>query len=101
MGAMEPPPFLSAAARAEWRRITAKMGSTTVLGDALVRAYCQSFQHWREAEQLLEVAGDTPALVKLARRLARDLLGYGAALGVTPCRRARMRAAGDKSTGPA
>jgi P27 family predicted phage terminase small subunit len=101
----EPLPFLSEAAKAEWRRLSpelSRLNLLTVLDHAVFGAYCAAFGRWVSAEHLLETegliakgsTGNTVAhpLTKIATQSARDLCRYAAEFGMTPCARARMRA---------
>ena len=111
--APEPLPFLSEAAKAEWRRLAPELHRLrllTPLDQAVFGAYCASFGRWVEAEHLLGTEGllakgstgniVAHPLTKIATQSARDLCRYASEFGLTPCARARMRAGYDDGGGP-
>lgn len=97
------PPHLSAAAKAEWRRLARtlnRMGVLTLGDRAAFAAYCQAYGRWVEAEQKL---AETPVLLKTPSGYVQqspwlsiankqmELMGkYMAELGLTPAARSRV-----------
>jgi P27 family predicted phage terminase small subunit len=103
----EPLPFLSEAAKVEWRRLAPslhKLGLLTLFDHAAFGAYCSFCARWMEAERQLETegllaqgsTGNTVAhpLFKIATQSARDMIAAGAAFGLSPSARARIAAGG-------
>jgi P27 family predicted phage terminase small subunit len=98
----EPPPFLSAYAATEWRRIAPELhwlGLLTVVDVAPFAAYCQAFAKWRQALESLEGTGllvtadgitRAHPLVLIARQAAADMLKFAGEFGLTPVARARI-----------
>src|SRR5262245_60998872 len=111
----EPPEFLSAEAKDEWRRIIGEMVRlrlVTPLDIQPFAAYCQSFGHWKTAEETLaKIAERDPVtkgllikdrdgdarvnpLLRVVRHAAEAMLQHAAQFGLTPIARARIAAAG-------
>ena len=98
------PSFLSAPAKAEWKRIAPKLrdlGLLTHLDRAALAAYCQAFGRWREAEE-----GMSSLLVKtkqggviqnpllgIANRAMEQMNRSLTEFGMTPSSRTRVAAA--------
>jgi P27 family predicted phage terminase small subunit len=107
----EPPPFLTGYALAEWHRVGPGLtlfGLLTPLDVAPLAAYCVSFAHWRQAEELLQqlAAVDEKArgllikgskgqarsnpLVQIAREAAADMIRAACEFGFSPAARSRI-----------
>jgi P27 family predicted phage terminase small subunit len=72
----EPPDFLSAYARDEWRRVAPelhRLGLVTTLDVALLAVYCTAYARWRTAEELL-------AGMDADARLGADFIVHGSEL---------------------
>lgn len=109
----EPPAYLSAYAREEWHRAAPELwhlGVLTTIDTTMFAAYCETYAHWRTAEEKLAgmaardpvtdgllirtIAGDARQnpLVRIARNAAADLLMFAGQFGMTPAARARIAA---------
>jgi P27 family predicted phage terminase small subunit len=107
----EPPSFLSAYAVAEWWSVAPELhqlGPLTVVDVASLAAYCQSYAHWREAEEALaRMAANDPVnrgllvetqegnkrrspLVKIAADAAVDMVRHASQFGLAPAARSRI-----------
>jgi P27 family predicted phage terminase small subunit len=119
-GIPEPPAFLMALAKDEWRRISTglyHMGLLTLVDENPLAAYCQAYGRWRTAEASLAKMAERDLLtsglmikttngnaiqnplVHTANKAASDMVRYATEFGFTPAARARI-AAGNASNGP-
>jgi P27 family predicted phage terminase small subunit len=95
---LEPPDFLSAYARDEWRRVAPelhRLGLLTTLDVAILAAYCSAYARWRTTEELLagmDANGRPKALIRIATQAARDMARCGREFGMSPAMRARVAA---------
>ena len=102
-GAVTCPEWLTAEARAEWRRLApalTKAGLLTPLDRSAFATYCQSFARWKECQRGVEESGQlylsaTGRLlerpeVAMAQRFAREAREIGADFGLSPASRARL-----------
>jgi P27 family predicted phage terminase small subunit len=101
----EPLPFLSPYAQEEWWRAGRELyelGLLTGLDIQPFAVYCQTYAHWRAAEEALAKAGELVVhnaangpianpLLKIAQVYARDLVRYAGEFGLSPSARARVR----------
>jgi P27 family predicted phage terminase small subunit len=106
-----PPPFLTGYALQEWNRITPGLTLFKLLTELDVMSlasYCMSYQHWREAEELLAqlAAVDEKArgllvrgskgqarsnpLFEISRQAANDMIRAAAEFGFSPAARSRI-----------
>ena len=102
------PAWLSAEAKAAWRRVVPELRQMGVLafvdGDAL-SAYCQTYARWKAAEEYLAKHGEVYPLrdeqgrvrcmqqfpqVAIARHLLQMLRSYQQEFGMTPAARSRV-----------
>ena len=98
---LTPPAMLSAAAKAEWRRVAPELhriGLLTVADRLALAGYCQSAGRWEETEQeiaALAASGEhVPAgLIEVSRRALRDAMRGAEVFGMTPASRSRLRGA--------
>ena len=110
----EPPEFLAGYACDEWHRVAPelhRLGLLTVVDVAPLAAYCQSYAHWRTAEEALartaekdplttsglmvkRMDGNTAQnpLLRMANDAARDMVRYAGEFGLTPVARTRIAA---------
>ena len=103
----EPPEFLSAYATEEWHRTAPELHRLRMLTVADVMtfaAYCQSYAHWRAAEEELAQSGGelvvedrdgTPRqnpLVRAARSACAEMMRHAVQFGLTPAARSRIAA---------
>ena len=100
-----PPTWLSPVAKAEWKRVTrdlARLGIIhPVLDVTILACYCSTYSLWRDATAQVTAEGMTyktdAGLVKrhpgvaIAAQAARDLLSFGAELGLSPISRTKLR----------
>lgn len=97
------PRWLSAAARAEWRRVSGELqacGLLTVVDRAALEAYCQLYARWREAEAVVKREGLTFVApsgfvmqrpeVGIAAASLKLMRGYMTEFGMTPSSRSRV-----------
>jgi len=101
----EPPPFLSVYAVEEWWRAGRELYELNLFSALDVQpfaVYCQTYAHWREAEEALAKAGELVVrsaangpvanpLLKIAQAYARDMLRYAAEFGLSPVARSRIK----------
>jgi P27 family predicted phage terminase small subunit len=100
----EPPPFLADYALEEWRRVSPELYRLNLLSELDIQPlaiYCQTYAHWREAEEQLakrelvvRSAANGPVanpLVKIAQAYARDMLRYAGEFGLSPVARSRIK----------
>jgi P27 family predicted phage terminase small subunit len=109
----EPPSFLTADAKAEWRRLIAevyRLGLLSIVDERGFASYCQSFAHWVAAEKSiakmakddpltagLTVKGSTGSMVKnplvtIASQACSEMMKHACEFGFTPASRARIAA---------
>lgn len=101
----EPPSHLSEDARAAWDAAIEMLKPWGILASvdyAVLGAYCTSYALWKQAEELLQTSGLTletsngntivNPLVAISRRAGKDMVTYGAQLGMTPAARLRLNA---------
>jgi P27 family predicted phage terminase small subunit len=109
----DPPEFLQGYAKDEWHRVAPSLltlGLLSTLDIMPLAAYCQAYQHWRQAEERLgEQAEEDPEsrgllvkvregharrspLVQIAASAAADMLRYASEFGMTPAARTRISA---------
>lgn len=107
----EPPVFLTADAKEEWRRVSTELFNLGLLTRADVQplaAYCQAFGRWIAAERAIARMAEKDALtsglmikttngnaiqnplVGTANKAAADMVRYAAEFGLTPAARARL-----------
>jgi P27 family predicted phage terminase small subunit len=95
----DPLDWLGAYAKQEWARIGPglhRIGLLTVADVAVFAAYCQSYGHWRVAEELAagksRKSGDAKGrvLAQIARTAGGDMVRFAAQMGCTPVARARI-----------
>jgi P27 family predicted phage terminase small subunit len=95
------PEWLGAYAKQEWARIGPELhriGLLTMADVAVFGAYCQSFHHWRVAEELLarqatrkrRDGAERRVLAHIARTAGGDMVRFAAQMGCTPVARARI-----------
>lgn len=119
-----PPSFLAGYAAEEWARISVeayRLGLLTALDIAPLAAYCDAYERWRTARELIvamgardpvmhglivktQSGGAAPnPLVWISANAARDMVRFAAEFGMSPAARSRISAgveAGDgKFTG--
>lgn len=98
-----PPTWLGREAKAEWRRIVPeldKLGILAVVDRAVIATYCDAWQRWTEARQLIDdnglaVLNPERGWVKnpvwqVYRDAAATLQSLAKELGVSPATRLRM-----------
>jgi P27 family predicted phage terminase small subunit len=116
----EPPAFLMALAKDEWRRISTglyHMGLLTLVDENPLAAYCQAYARWRTAEVSLEKMAERDLLtsglmiktangnaiqnplVHTANKAASDMVRYATEFGFTPAARARIAAGNAGNSG--
>jgi P27 family predicted phage terminase small subunit len=99
----EPPVFLSADAKAEWRRVATELyhlGLLTRVDEHPFAAYCQAYGRWVAAEKgIARKAKDDPVcfgllhpLVQVASKACAEMVKYASEFGFTPAARARIAA---------
>jgi P27 family predicted phage terminase small subunit len=109
----KPPPFLAGYALEEWRRVVPSLMIFGLLHDVdvmVLGAYCLAYQHWREAEELLQGLADgdlkgrgllvrgskgqakANPLLQIARESAADMVRYASEFGFGPAARSRIAA---------
>ena len=97
MPAMEPPSWLSAEAKDEWRRVAPSLRRHLDAAADLLAGYCQALAELRYATEMLdrqgrvyEVAGRKRAhpAAKMQSAASRMLLRFADALGLTPASQA-------------
>jgi P27 family predicted phage terminase small subunit len=93
----QPPEWMMGAyAKQEWARLGPELhriGLLTVADVAVFAAYCQSFHHWRVAEELARKRRDGAEgrlLAQIARTAGGDMVRFAGQLGMTPVARARI-----------
>src|ERR1700736_878819 len=117
----EPPSFLNAYAQDEWWRTAPQLhalGLLSAIDVACLAEYCQSYGHWRQAEEALARMADRDEtmhgllikttdgnakrnpLVKIAADAAQDMLAYAGHFGLTPVARTRLAAGGYAQPSP-
>jgi P27 family predicted phage terminase small subunit len=102
-GAVTCPEWLTAEARAEWRRLApalTRAGLLTPLDRSAFATYCQSFARWKECQRVLEESGPlylsaTGRLLErpevgMAQRLAKEVREIGTDFGLSPASRGRL-----------
>ena len=95
------------AAVAEWRRITPLLESEGLIAEldaAPLAAYCMAFSRWQRAVaevrgggELIAAANGQPVAnpwLAIRDRAAKDVLTFGAAFGITPTARSKIRIPG-------
>jgi P27 family predicted phage terminase small subunit len=118
----EPPDFLSADARDEWRRLAAelvRLQLLTSLDLMLFAAYCEAFAHWKGGvEACNQAASADPKtrglvvrdkngnarpnpLLRAVRNAGDTMLQLAREFGLTPIARARLASAGFTPPNPA
>ena len=113
-GIPDPPSFLTADAKAEWRRLIAevcRLGLFTVADERAFANYCQAFGRWVAAEKLIaKMAKDDPVshgllvkssstgnmiknpLLTIASVASSEMMKHACEFGFTPASRARIAA---------
>jgi len=106
------PDYLGDVAAAEWRRVAPELSAMGCLHPtvdlSVLAAYCQAFDRWRKAEEVMArdktggagmvqrthngVFVHSP-MVSIANKAMRDMVAYMGELGMTPVARARIGAA--------
>jgi P27 family predicted phage terminase small subunit len=96
------PEWLTGRAAAEWDRIAVTLkthGNITEVDQTALACYCQTYQRWREAEELcnsgLVIDGKANPAAKQADSLLKQLRGLLNELGFTPASRGRQEPPGD------
>lgn len=97
------PKWLTAEAKAEWRRVAKRLhdaGVLTSVDRAVLAVYCQAWARWVEAEQMIDLHGQTTTNDKGVAYLSpwltaaisarKDVAGFAAQLGMTPSSRSRL-----------
>jgi P27 family predicted phage terminase small subunit len=117
----EPPSFLSQFAQDEWWRVAPELwalGLLTVLDTGCLAAYCQTYAHWRTAEEALARVAERDTvthgllikttdgnarrnpLVKVAADAANDMVRYAGEFGLTAVARSRLAGGVHGQPGP-
>lgn len=100
------PRWLSARARAEWRRLARELydaGVLTTVDRAALAGYCVAFARWQEAEEVVSAKGmvvkttngnliQNPYLT-IANRAMDDMRRFAVEFGMTPASRTRVQVA--------
>lgn len=104
---VEPPSFLDDYAIEEWDRLAPGLyaiGVLTPLDRSVFAAYCDAVSEWRRARELMAEKSEIDAfvsskvsgnqaksvLLNIANDAAKNMLKFGAELGLTPSARARL-----------
>ncbi len=105
VGIPDCPSHLSEDAKAEWERVSpilANMGVLTLADMGVLAAYCDAWGRWIEASALIKKHGIiivgrktgmpycNPA-IGLMHRAKKDLVQFGAELGLTPAGRTKIK----------
>jgi P27 family predicted phage terminase small subunit len=113
-GIPDPPSFLTAEAKGEWRRIGAeayRLGLLSIVDERAFANYCQAFGRWLAAEKLIaRMAKDDPVnhgllvkssstgnmiknpLLTIASVASSEMMKHACEFGFTPASRARIAA---------
>jgi P27 family predicted phage terminase small subunit len=114
-----PPAFLQGHAKDEWHRVAPSLhtlGLLSTLDIMPLAAYCQSYEHWRQAEERLgELAAQDESrgllvkvregharrnpLVQIAASAAADMLRFASEFGMSPAARTRISSGAAKPAG--
>ena len=104
----KPPNFLTKDAKKEWKRVAPLLEIMGVLAEidmGVLAIYCQSFAHWKSAEEWIAENGSTFIIrdkdgqvkyiqqvphVSLSKQARADMLKAGAEFGMTPSSRSRI-----------
>jgi P27 family predicted phage terminase small subunit len=89
---LKPPTWLSAASKAEWRRIMPDLTARRVLTTADlggVENYCVAIGRVREIEKLIQTSGFDPAMIRAQDKAVQTSRQLAAELGLTPVSRSR------------
>lgn len=97
------PQWLALEAKAEWKRIAPELeriGLLTVVDQAVLAGYCQSWAEWRASVEFLRDHTYTIVTpngyiqqrpeVAIGQKARKDMLAFGAQLGLSPSSRGRL-----------
>ena len=97
------PQWMATEAKAEWKRIAPELeriGLLTMVDKAVLAGYCQSWAEWRSSVEYLRSSGATITTpsgyiqqrpeVAMGQKARKDMLVFGAQLGLSPSSRGRM-----------
>ncbi len=103
------PEWLSAGARAEWRRIApelARLGVLTPLDRAAFAAYCENYAKWVECTRFVQEHGEHYLAargrlaewpqVEMAKQAAQMMRAFAGELGLSPSSRLRLNVEGQE-----
>lgn len=102
----DPPPGMTAAAEAEWRKMAPVLSGYRLLSDldlTALEAYCRVYARWLEAERLLDESGELvfttqtgyqtqSAYLNIINQCLKQMQSFMAEFGMTPATRERLKA---------